>query len=84
LGPWSGTISKVNSMTNYTPSPDFVDRVMHEVRACQHRQKAQPPLVFRLLESRPFRWFLSCSATLIGAWNVARIYLALFAPAVCR
>jgi hypothetical protein len=71
-------------MSNYTPPVDFVSRVMKDVRAYESRQEAQASLLLRLLEFRSFRWLLSLSAAGIGALNILRIYLALFAPAVCR
>lgn len=71
-------------MNSYTPSSDFVSRVMKNVHAYQSMQEAQTPLMLRLIEFRTLRWVLSFSAAVLGAWNIVRIYLTLFAPVVCR
>ncbi len=71
-------------MSGYTPSDDFVQRVMREVRLYEAEKTAQGNWWVSAMENTTARWCLSSGAAALGIWNIVRIYAVLFVPAICR
>ncbi len=72
-------------MSEFTPSKDFTEKVMKEVRAMAHtsQDSATPLLWFTAWNYKPVRYALSGAATFLGGWNFIRLYLAFFNPILC-
>ncbi len=71
-------------MKSFEPSPSFVSRVMAGVRAYEAARSAVPARVRQILSLRSVRCALTVGGGLAGAINIVRIWLAVFAPALCR
>lgn len=72
-------------MKEFTPSKDFVTRVMHDVdefTCSREEEKLAGQLSF--LDSPLVKFGLSCSGFFLGCWNLIRIYLAFFSPIICH
>ena len=71
-------------MTEYQPSDSFVERVMRDVKNIHETEKKRQQRVEKLLGMLPTRLLLTGGATLLGIWNIVRVYLVLFAPVLCK
>ena len=71
-------------MTEYRPSDSFVERVMTDVRRIHVAQQQKQQRVETLLGRLPVRLLLASGAALFGIGNIVRVYLALFAPLLCK
>ena len=70
-------------MSCYTPSENFTDKVMVQVRKMERRRQRQLLLAEKLLSALPVRTLLSVAALLGGVWNLLRVYMVL-SPAICK
>lgn len=71
-------------MKEFEPSRDFVSRVMLKVHAYEEDRIVAKSLGERLLSSYTLRLAFSSGATLLGIFNLIRLYFSLLSPVVCR
>ncbi len=71
-------------MAPYTPPEDFNKQVMNKVRLHHHKQQQHYNLTNKLLCALPVQTLLALCTAGLGAWNVCRVYLAFFAPVICK
>ena len=72
-------------MTDFEPSPDFVDRVMTVVRSeVESAAAVETKTLSGWLASTPLRWSLALGGAVVTVVNLVRILAAVFAPALCR
>ncbi len=71
-------------MEKYEPPEDFVERVMKEVRFLKDEASKPKKSDFFTGNSVVAGWVLSSGALLCSIWNIARLLLTHFGPAVCR
>ncbi len=71
-------------MTIFSPSGDFVNRVMNSVRAYESTAMRRADRIHALLFAKPAIVTLSAAGLLLGIWNGFRIALILLSPSTCR
>ena len=67
-------------MKEFEPSPNFVARVMTEVRAEVNSRAVSDP-IFTL--AGPLRWWLALGGGIMTLINLFRMLASVFAPALC-
>lgn len=70
-------------MKDFIPSDDFTEKVMREVRTLA-RSSTVSERTQAVWSHRPVRILFSTTATLLGSWNLIRLYFTFFYPVVCR
>lgn len=71
-------------MKEFKPSPDFVSRVMEDVRAYEAARTPYPSRLRLFLSTKAARYVLTSAGALLGLINLIRMYLTIFSPALCR
>ncbi len=70
-------------MRNFEPTPNFISRVMADVRAYEAAISPGTSRAERFLLAGSVRYALSAAGGLLGIVNLARIVLTFISPAPC-
>jgi hypothetical protein len=76
-------IGEEKIMGGFKPSGNFVDRVMHDVRAYEMNRIAPGNNAAALIFSKPVFSMLFAGGILLGILNIVRMALILIAPTPC-
>jgi hypothetical protein len=71
-------------MKAFKPSPNFVSRIMEDVRAYEATRKPYSLRVQLFLSTRIARYVLTSAGATLGLINLIRMYLTIFSPVMCR